>query len=188
MQNNTGRRVAWSLAAAALLGLLGGCGAPSASPPPAHKKSSSSAARQRSHASSPWLSYNSATKTATLKMVAGYNGALSGFNFDGYGKGKLVVSVPAGWNVVVNFSNKGQLPHSLAVVTSHTGTTLAFPGASLPSADLTSGLAVGTTATFHFTPSTPGTYYLACLVYGHESLGMWDVLKVTSGGTPSISP
>lgn len=121
-------------------------------------------------------------------MVAGYNGALSGFNFDGYGKGQLVFSVPVGWTVVVNYSNKGQLPHSLAVVTSHTGTTVAFSGASLPVADLTSGLATGSTASFHFTPKTPGTYYLACLVYGHESLGMWDVLKVTAGGTPSVSP
>ena len=41
-----------------------------------------------------WLSWNAAARTASLTLVAGYNGANNGFNFDGYGRGRLLVQVP----------------------------------------------------------------------------------------------
>jgi len=43
-----------------------------------------------------WLSWNTARRTASLELVAGYNGANNGFNFDGYGRGQLLVRVPLG--------------------------------------------------------------------------------------------
>lgn len=38
-----------------------------------------------------------------------------------------------------------------------------------------------------FTPDTPGTYRIDCLVPGHDEGGMWGTLEVTSSGTPSIA-
>lgn len=137
----------------------------------------------------PWMTYATAAKTATLKLVAGYNSSLSGFNFNGYGNGQMVVSIPTGWRVTVDFSNQGQLPHSAAIVHTATSTRPAFPGAGLPGSELTAGIPSGKSATFSFTTGAPGNYRIVCLVPGHEGAGMWDTLTVTSTGKiPSIKP
>jgi sulfocyanin len=137
---------------------------------------------------SQWLSYSAAKKTVTLDLIAGYNATKSGFNFNGYADGQMTVTVPVGWTVTVDFSNKGQLPHSAAIVTTATALTPAMPGAGLPASELQTGLAPGQSATFSFTPTTAGHYRIACLVPGHELLGMWDTLVVAPSGTPSLSP
>lgn len=137
-----------------------------------------------------FLSWNSAAHTAKLTLVAGLTGALGGFNFNGYGNGKMVVSIPRGYHVTVTFSNKTAVPHS-AVITSYAARNatinfpLAFPGASLPNAQ--TGITAGKTAQFSFTASKTGTYAIVCAVPGHAEQGMWDVFKVTSGGQPSLT-
>jgi hypothetical protein len=48
------------------------------------------------------------------------------------------------------------------------------------------GLESGQTARFAFRASRKGVYRFVCLVPGHEGARMWDVLKVTRGGRPSV--
>src|SRR5919198_2226740 len=84
-----------------------------------------------------WLVANATTHTITLTLIAAYSDALSGFNFNGYGHGKMVMSVPVGWHVTVIFSNRSAVPHSALVTayarkTSTSGFPLAFSGASSP--------------------------------------------------------
>ncbi len=147
--------------------------APSAKPTPA----SSTVALDR------WLKYNAATKTATLKLEAGYQNVNNTLSYDGEANGKLVVTVPVGWTVVVDFSNVDKINHSAAVVTP-TGTTPVFPGASIPNP--TVGIPPGASSTFSFVASRAGDYRIACLVLGHESLGMWATFDVTASGLPTI--
>jgi uncharacterized cupredoxin-like copper-binding protein len=124
----------------------------------------------------------------TLTLTASYNNANSGLNFDGFSKGKMTVTVPTGWTVDVNFSNKGPLPHSAAVVANGSATSPAFPGSGMPSSELQSGIAAGQSTSFSFKAGKAGTYRIACLVPGHETLGMWDGFVVSSSGQPSIKP
>jgi sulfocyanin len=137
-----------------------------------------------------WLVANAKTHTATLTLIAAYTNALNGFNFNGYDNGKMVITIPVGYRVTVIFSNKSSVPHS-AVFTPYSQKNrnshfpLAFKGATSP--DPTSGITSGTTQRFTFTASKVGTYALVCGVPGHEQAGMWDVLKVTRGGTASLS-
>ena len=143
-----------------------------------------------SQATGPWLSWDASTHTATLTLIAGYNNTQSGFNFNGAGKGNMMISVPAGTHVQVTFSNKGSLPHS-AVITSwsnRSGTgsfPTAFSGSSSPNP--ASGITAGTTQHFSFTAAKEGTYALVCSVPGHAAAGMWDVFTVTHGGQPSVT-
>ncbi len=145
----------------------------SAAPPPAH-----------------WLSANTKTYTATLTLEAGYNGALGGFNFDGYGKGALVVSIPSGYHLTIAYDNKSEYPHSV-LVTPYAkkdlvvGWPVAFRGAA--STDASDGAAPGAMQRFSFVPNKAGVYAIICAVAGHEQAGMWDVLRVTRGGHPSIA-
>ena len=136
-----------------------------------------------------WLVVNARARTVNLTLTAAYNGTLSGFNFDGDGKGKMVVSVPAGYTVNVIFTNKSPVPHSAVVTayskrTSASGFTPVFPRASTPNP--TAGTPQGKTVRFSFVANKVGTYAIVCAVPGHAVGGMWDVLTVTRGGTATI--
>jgi sulfocyanin SoxE-like protein len=111
-------------------------------------------------------------RAVTLTLVASYNGENNGFNFDGYGRGELLLSVPLGWRVRIRCENRGPLRHSCAVVNGPMTIRPAFRGAA------TNELPAGKQATFSFVASRRGTYRLACLVPGHEEARMWDVLDV----------
>jgi Sulfocyanin (SoxE) domain len=132
-----------------------------------------------------FLRVDAAHHLASVTLVAGYNGENNGFNFDGYGRGELLVSVPKGWRVRVTCTNRAAIRHSCAVVNGPMTIKPAFRGASVP--DATQGLARGKTASFSFVASRAGSFRFACLVPGHEEARMWDVLEVTTGGKPSIT-
>jgi hypothetical protein len=132
-----------------------------------------------------WLSWDAARRTASLELVAGYNDANGGFNFDGYGRGKMLVRVPLGWRVVVTCRNAASRRHSCALVRGPQTTRPAFRGAATPTPTI--GLKPGHSARFTFTASRVGSYRIACLVPGHEEARMWDVLVVGGARRPSIS-
>lgn len=132
-----------------------------------------------------WLQVNASSHTVTLTLISAFNGVDTGYNFDGYAKGKLVVTVPVGWKVVVHCTNstKAQVNHSCAIAKGTTS-VLAFSHASSPNP--VTGLAPGRSATFRFTPTRVGAYRISCLVPGHELLGMWDTFRVVAKGKPSL--
>jgi sulfocyanin SoxE-like protein len=132
-----------------------------------------------------FLAWNAQTKVVRLTLLAGLGNENGGFNFDGYGRGRLFVTVPLGWRVVVACENRGVLRHSCTIVSGSLSTRPAFRGATSPSP--LAGLAPGRKATFSFVASHIGSFRIACLVPGHEQARMWDVLDVARGGRPSIS-
>lgn len=132
-----------------------------------------------------FLHVDAAHKVAAVTLIAGYDGENNGFNFDGYGRGELLVTVPRGWRVRVTCTNRSSQPNSCAVVHGPMTITPAFRGASVPNA--VDGLASGQTVRFSFVASRIGAYRFASLVAGHEEARQWDVLEVTKGGKPSIS-
>jgi hypothetical protein len=136
-------------------------------------------------ASSPPLSLSSdaAAKTVGFTLVAGYSGANSGMNFDGYSSGNVEIDAPQGWSVTVTCSNKGPLNHSCAVVADEAASQPQFTGAATPNPG--AGLPAGQQASFTFRPEQTGTFRIACLVPGHEAAGMWIVFKVVGSGPPA---
>ena len=120
-----------------------------------------------------------------LTLLAGLDGSNGGFNFDGYGRGEMLVSVPVGWRLVVTCESHGSARFSCAVVRDSLSTQPAFRGAASPNP--TAGLNPGGKATFSFVPTKVGSYRITSLVPGQEQARMWDVLDVTQGGRPSIS-
>ena len=130
-----------------------------------------------------FLAVDAARHRVTVTLIASYDGENSGFNFDGYSR-FLMWTVPRGWTVRVVCRNRGPLRHSCAVVRSADSTRPAFRGAETPQPRI--GLEAGRTARFRFRASRKGVYRFACLVPGHEGARMWDVLKVTRRGKPSV--
>jgi hypothetical protein len=132
-----------------------------------------------------FLRVRDAQRTVVLTLVAADTAENNGYNFDGYGRGELLVRVPRGWRVTVRFRNAGQLFDSCAVVAGPGATTVAFPGASTPAP--LRGLPAGASASFSFLATRLGVFRFASVVPGHEQARMWDVLEVEAGGRPSIS-
>ncbi len=130
-----------------------------------------------------FLRADARTHVATVTLIASYDGANDGFNFDGYSR-ELMWTVPRGWTIRVLCKNHGSLRHSCAVVHGPSSTKPAFPGAATPHP--TSGLAPGKSATFSFRAARAGVYRFACLVAGQEAARMWDVLTISRRGKPSV--
>lgn len=138
-----------------------------------------------------WLLWNPSAHTVTLTLIAGYNDARHGFNFNGYSTGTMIISVPRGTLVYVIVHNRGQFPHSalIADVNAHQrssaqGFPLAFPGAYTPQP--LQGVQPRQTRKFSFVAGRAGRYELVCGVARHAQAGMWDVFQVTAGGLPSL--
>jgi hypothetical protein len=132
-----------------------------------------------------WFSWSASRQTVTVVLVAGYDSANNGFNFDGYGRGMLLVRVPLGWRVVVKCENASSMRRSCAIVSNPQTIEPAFPGAASPMPVL--GLLTGQTARFAFTVSRAGSYRITCLVPGDEQARMWDLLEVGGVTRPVIS-
>jgi hypothetical protein len=130
-----------------------------------------------------FLAVDAARHRVTITLIASYDGENNGFNFDGYSR-FLMWTVPRGWRIRVVCKNRGPLRHSCAVVDGANSTLPAFRGAAIPQPRI--GLEAGHTARFSFRASRKGVYRFACLVRGHEDARMWDVLKITRGGKPSV--
>ena len=132
-----------------------------------------------------FLAAGPGSRVVSLTLVAGYDSENQGFNFDGYGRGELLVTVPVGWRVRVSCVNRGGMRHSCAVVTGPMTAAPAFRGASVP--DPVQGLDPGSKAAFSFVASRAGSYRLASIVPGDEEARLWDVLEVARVARPSIS-
>jgi hypothetical protein len=145
------------------------------------------AARTGRPAAAPkWLTFNSANQTAKLTLVSGYKGVNAEYSFDGYAYGKMIVTIPEGWKLVVTCStdDSASVSHSCAITKKVDSTKLAFAHAQI--SDPINGVAPGSASTFTFVASKTGRFIIDCLVTGHATTGMWDVLRVDAGGTPSI--
>src|SRR5712671_3700662 len=64
-----------------------------------------------------WLTVDTTAKTATFQLTAGLTQLNGGLNFNGFNDGKLTLTLPTNWTVMIRFTNKdANLPHSVEVI------------------------------------------------------------------------
>lgn len=134
-----------------------------------------------------------AMHSVDVTIVAGKNASDGGFDFNGYQKGAMTVTVPTGWQVVVHFENAHTTPHSLVVLPSgaHQQSAPSGPAAFSGAAtkNLAMGLPKGSKETLTFEVSKAGTYEFVCGVPAHAVVGMWDIMVVSAtANAPSVTP
>ena len=132
---------------------------------------------------STWLAFDGPAKTVQFHLIAGYSGLNGALNFNGFGDGGLTLTIPAGWRVVLHFTNHdGMLPHSSVVIPD--GPVPAVTGALSPafSQAVTLKLQEGLTSSeqddMKFLADKAGSYLIICGVPGHAAAGMWIRLVV----------
>ncbi|MEJ2686004.1 MAG: sulfocyanin-like copper-binding protein [Gammaproteobacteria bacterium] len=142
-------------------------------------------------ANPPWVHIDAAKKQVTFDIKEGTNGQAGQYNFDGYARGHMTITVPTGWHVTMKVTNDGSTGHSLEIIKAPKAPPVekvkpAFKHADTK--DLTSGMSPGSASTFSFTANKPGQYWMMCAVPGHALLGMWDHFVVSSTAKrPSVT-
>src|SRR5881296_899723 len=141
-----------------------------------------------------WLTVDTTAKTATFQLTAGLTQLNGGLNFNGFNDGKLTLTVPVNWTVVLRFVNHDpNLPHSAEVV----DTAKPMPAGpveppALPramTARLMQGLGAGEADSMRFVATKPGSYMIFCAVPGHGLAGMWIRFKVSATEKrPTLAP
>ncbi|QKR00899.1 sulfocyanin [Metallosphaera tengchongensis] len=135
------------------------------------------------------LPYNSANKTVFLYIVASSSG--QPFNFNGTSNGQLHVYVPAGWTVLVHFTNQEGLTHNFLIVSNTTATpgddvgqdgSIVLAVGTTTSSYLNAGLSSGQSATGSATLPA-GIYWFVCGIEGHAAAGMWGVIVSSTSVT-----
>src|SRR3979411_2486145 len=63
-----------------------------------------------------YIHVDAETRTAVVTLIAGHPATDIQFNYNGYGSGALVLTVPVGWHVTIQCENHGTVPNSCAVV------------------------------------------------------------------------
>jgi sulfocyanin len=136
-----------------------------------------------------WMHVDAAKKTVNFDVLMAPNGNNGGLNFNGFHHGQMTITVPTGWHVDLNVTNKGfgAIPHSLEVIKVAEGIPAmgseppAFDGAE--TVELNNGMSVGQSDHATFTADSPGKYWIFCGVPNHGVGGMWDYLVVSSTAT-----
>jgi sulfocyanin len=139
-----------------------------------------------------WYALDKVPKTLDLSITS-KNGD-DPMNFNGYSKGALKITVPAGWTVNVTYNNQQSVNHSVGFVpwsereTPNGQFTAAFKGSTGPSDKFQSGVPQNQPYKFSFVANQAGKYALVCGVPGHAAGGMWDEFDVVANAkAPTIT-
>lgn len=147
--------------------------------------------------STDWIDADPDGKTVTLDIVAGLTGDLAHWNFNGYTKGTATLTIPVGYDVVIEFRNDDPIvPHSLGVgeiqdpwPPMFQNLTPVFEGAvSSNPTSMTESTMPGESETIRFTTERVGAYAIICYIPAHAFTGMWMRLNVVADGDVSFDP
>lgn len=137
------------------------------------------------------LPYDPTTKTVYLVLDT----RTSNFDFNGSTRGRLVIYIPAGWNLEVTYLNRdlSPTPHSVGIIKNTTaaprspdvtrdGELIAWAPDSAQGriGFVYMGIDPGQETLFRASSVPEGVYWIACGIPGHAVGGMWIVL-VSSG-------
>lgn len=131
----------------------------------------------------PFIALGEKTNTVDMLVVATFNSANYGMNFNGYAKGGAAFTVPTGWTVNVTFRNNSPVPHSVVVVEDTQLRKLQFKepyfeGGATPK------FTTGSTNKdkpqhFQFVADESGDYAFACGFPAHTAGGHWIKFEVS---------
>src|SRR5437764_7327300 len=135
-----------------------------------------------------WLRTDAASKTVDFKLVAGLTNNNGGMNFNGFGRGGLVLTVPQGWTVALHFKNEDpNLPHSVEVVPE----AAAIPTGPVPPAfehattgHLEQGFSTGQGAEIRLAAAKAGAFLIFCAVPAHGAAALWLQLAAPRATRP----
>jgi uncharacterized cupredoxin-like copper-binding protein len=133
-----------------------------------------------------FLVFDTLKKTAVFQLAAG-NELGNQISLNGAQRGGRMLTVPVGWRVGIEFTNRdAELPHSATVVGSSEPIPEQLPASAFPNAQtdkVDEGLLEGDSDAISFVADRAGRYLIACGVLGHAQRGQWILLVVSPTAT-----
>jgi hypothetical protein len=133
-----------------------------------------------------FLAFDTLKKTATFQLAAGTE-ILDQVSFNGVRRGARVLTVPVGWRLGIEFTNRdAELPHSAMVVADSQPIPEQLPLPAFSQAQtvkVDEGLLEGDSDEIRFLADRVGRYLIACGVMRHAQRGQWLVLEISASAT-----
>ena len=141
-----------------------------------------------------WFSVDTNARTVRMTIIAGATPDFNHWNFNGATKGSLAITVPEGYTVSIEFTNRDpNMAHSLGISAETVNfmvpptPTPVFAGAiSQNPGSMIDGTMPGETETITFVAERAGNYSIVCYIPGHTAIGMWLYFNVSTGGEVGV--
>ncbi len=140
-----------------------------------------------------WFHYDASAKTVQMTITAGLTDAKNHWNFNGAHDGDMIITVPEGAKVTIDFKNADPaMAHSIGIVDKTSGFSATptdepvFAGAVSTPHTATEGLDPGKSETINFTASKAGNYTAICYMAGHAATGMYVFFNVSADGKAGV--
>ena len=131
-----------------------------------------------------FMRYDAEARRVELTIIAAYDQANSGYNFNGGFNGNHHVTIPVGWRTAVTLVNRDVIPHSFTVIGVARRLPLRIDRPALPggaSRNHQVGVrAGGREDGIEFVAVLPGDYLIACGVTAHAALGSYLRLTISA--------
>lgn len=141
-----------------------------------------------------WYQHDAAANTVNLTVVAGETPVANYWNYNGFIKGEIDITVPEGATVTIDFTNNDPvMAHSIGISDKLSDFSVppeavpVFEGAisESPLSMIEGGLP-GSTETISFVADQAGEYSMVCYVPGHTAVGMWLFFTVSADGEAGV--
>ncbi len=141
-----------------------------------------------------WFSVDNTARTVRMVITAGSVPDNNYWNFNGATKGSMAITVPEGYTVSIEFTNRDpNMAHSLGVSLETVNFSIpptptpVFAGAiSQNPGSMIDGTMPGETETITFVAERAGNYSIVCYIPGHTAIGMWLYFNVSTGGEVGV--
>ncbi|MSR21807.1 MAG: hypothetical protein EXR91_12685 [Gemmatimonadetes bacterium] len=141
-----------------------------------------------------WFSVDNTARTVRMVITAGFVPDNNYWNFNGATKGSMAITVPEGYTVSIEFTNRDpNMAHSLGISSETVNFSIpptptpVFAGAiSQNPGSMIDGTMPGETETITFVAERAGNYSIVCYIPGHTAIGMWLYFNVSTGGEVGV--
>jgi FtsP/CotA-like multicopper oxidase with cupredoxin domain len=141
-----------------------------------------------------WYEVDHEARTVTLTMTAGETPDNNYWNFNGFVRGEVAISVPEGYAVTIEVINRDpNMAHSLGISAELSNFAVppapepVFPGAITENPQsMLEGTMPGESETITFVAQAAGRYSMVCYIPGHTAIGMWLFFDVSSEGEAGV--
>jgi hypothetical protein len=136
-----------------------------------------------------WFAVDHSARTVRMSVTAGLTPVANNWNFNGFINGQLAITVPQGYTVNIEFTNRDpNMAHSLGISAETQNfsvpptPTPVFPGAITQNpGSMVDGTMPGESETVTFVAERAGNYSMVCYIPGHTAIGMWAWFTVAAG-------
>jgi FtsP/CotA-like multicopper oxidase with cupredoxin domain len=141
-----------------------------------------------------WYSVDHDARTVNLTVTAGTTPDNNYWNYNGFVRGALAITVPEGYEVTIDFINEDpNMAHSLGISAEVSNfmtppvPTPVFEGAITENPQsMIDATMPGESETITFVADAAGNYSMVCYIAGHSAVGMWLFFNVSAEGEAGV--